>query len=90
MSLVIQSGSRQYLVEPGQQVIVNKIDAPTGETVELDLVYAYGDHKKAKKVTAKVLEHLRSEKIRGVKYKSKSNYKRTQGARQEQTKLEIQ
>lgn len=90
MSLVIQSGSRQYLVEPGQQLLVNKLNVPVGETVELDLVYAYGDHKKTKKATAKVLAHQRSEKVRVVKYKSKSNYKRTYGAVQEQTKVEVQ
>lgn len=89
MSLVIQSGSRQYLVDPGQQIVVNKLNAPVDEVVELDLVYAYGADKKAKKAQAKVIKHQRGEKLRVVKYKSKSNYKRSYGPRQEETVIEI-
>ncbi len=89
MPIVIQSGSRQYLVEPGQKIIVNKIDAPVEEVVDLDFIYAYGDHKAKKKVQAKVIKHQLGEKIRVVKYKSKSNYKRSYGPRQEETILEI-
>lgn len=89
MPIVIQSGSRQYLVEPGQQIIVNKIDVPTDEVVDLDLVYAYGDHKSQKKAQAKVVKHQKSKKIRVVKYKSKSNYKRSYGPRQDETVIEI-
>jgi large subunit ribosomal protein L21 len=89
MSLVIQSGARQYLVEPGQQIIVNKIDAPVDEVIELDLVYAFGADKKTKKATGKIVRHQRGEKIRVVKYKSKSNYHRQYGPRQEETIIEV-
>ena len=89
MSVVIQSGSRQYMVDPGQQIVVNKLSAPVGETVELDLVYAFGEHKSTKAAKGKVIAHQRGEKIRVVKYKSKSNYKRSYGPRQEETIIEI-
>jgi large subunit ribosomal protein L21 len=89
MSLVIQSGSRQYLVEPGQQIIVNKLDFPVDQTYDLDVVYAFGEDKKIKKAQAKIVRHQRGEKIRVVKYKSKSNYHKQYGPRQEETVIEI-
>jgi large subunit ribosomal protein L21 len=89
MPFVIQSGSRQYLVEPGQKIIVNKLDAQVDSTIELDLVYAFGEHKKTTKLTGKIVGHQRGEKIRVVKYKAKSNYKRSYGPRQEETIIEI-
>lgn len=89
MSVVVQSGSKQYVVDYGQKFIVDRVEAKEGDTLELELVYAYGDSKGAKTAKAKVVKHQRGPKIRVVKYKSKSNYHRQYGFRPEQTILEL-
>jgi large subunit ribosomal protein L21 len=89
MSFIVQSGSKQYVVDYGQQIIVDRLAAGEGETVELQLVHSFGDGKEPKKLQAKVVKHQRGPKIRVVKYKAKSNYHRQYGFRPEQTLLEI-
>lgn len=89
MSYVVESGSKQYLVEPGQEIIVDRLTASEGDVVELNLVHAYGKQSKAKKVSATVKKHLKGKKLRVVKYKSKSNYHKVTGFRPYQTLIEI-
>lgn len=89
MSFVIQSGSRQYVVDYGQKIIVNKVDGKPDDIVPVDLVYAFGGDEKAKSVSARIIKHQRGEKLRVVKYRPKSNYHRIYGPRQEETLLEI-
>jgi large subunit ribosomal protein L21 len=89
MALVVKSGSRQYIVNYGQKIIVNKIDIPENEIVKLEVLYTFGDDKEVKTVEAKVVKHQKGEKIRVVKYKSKSNYHKQYGPRQSETVLEI-
>lgn len=91
MSFVIQSGSKQYIVEYGQKIVVDLIhNVKEGDLVDLDLVLAFGQDNSTKKLQAKVVNpHQRGEKIRVVKYKAKSNYHRQSGHRSEQTLLEV-
>ena len=89
MSLVVQSGSKQYVVNYGQTFIVDRLVADEGSVVDLDLVYAFGDDSKVTKVQAKVVKHQKGEKIYVVKYKSKSNYHRRTGFRANETILEL-
>jgi large subunit ribosomal protein L21 len=89
MPFVIQSGSRQYLVDYGQKIIVNKINEKKDAIIDLDLVYAFGVSDGVKSVKAKVLKQQKGPKLRVVKYKSKSNYHRQYGPRQQETILEI-
>ncbi len=89
MSFIVQSGNKQYLVNYGQQIIVDRLNVEAGSEVELDLVHTFGSGKIPNKLQAKVLKHQRGPKIRVVKYKSKSNYHRQYGFRPEQTLLEI-
>jgi large subunit ribosomal protein L21 len=89
MSVVVQSGSKQYVVEYGQKFIVDKLFANEGDTIDIEVVYSFGDDKVSKSAKAMVVKHQRGEKIRVVKYKSKSNYHRQYGARPEQTILEL-
>lgn len=89
MSLIVQSGTKQFLVEYGQQIVVDRLPVPEGEVVDLELVWAFGVDKGVKSVKAKVLKHQRGPKLRVVKYKPKSNYRRQYGFRAEQTLLEI-
>lgn len=89
MSFVVQSGTKQYVVDYGQQIIVDRLSAEEGDLVELQLVLAFGSDKAPKKLQAKVVKHQQGPKIRVVKYKAKSNYHRQYGFRPDQTVLEI-
>lgn len=90
MSLVIVSGSKQYLVDSGQQVIVDRLNGEEGQVVELPVVHTIGeDQKSVDKVKVKILKHQKGEKIRILKYKAKSNYKRQYGYRHFETLIEI-
>jgi large subunit ribosomal protein L21 len=88
MPIVIQSGNKQYIVEPGQKILVDRLPAPENSEVELEVVYSYGNQT-VQNLKAKVLAHCKGKKIRVVKYKPKSNYHRQYGFRPHQTLLEI-
>ncbi|MEM1312478.1 MAG: 50S ribosomal protein L21 [Patescibacteria group bacterium] len=89
MSVIVQSGSKQYIVEYGQKFIVDRLKASEGDLVDVEVVYSFGDYSKVKSAKAKIVAHKRGEKVRVVKYKSKSNYHRQYGHRSEQTVLEL-
>lgn len=94
---IVKTGGKQYRVEQGDTLLVEKLTADEGDTVSLQTLLIAGDKapvfdakalEKAS-VTAKVLGHERGDKIRVFKFKPKRGYKRTAGHRQELTKLEI-
>lgn len=89
MSYVIQSGSKQYIVDEGQQVIVDRIEGEENDTLELQVVYTFGGTSDVTTVSATILKQQRGEKIRVVKYKAKSNYHRQYGYRHSETLLLI-
>jgi large subunit ribosomal protein L21 len=96
MYAVVESGGKQYRVEKGDVLVVDRIAKKEGEAVDLravafsdkEMVIDPADLEKVK-VEAKVAEHLRGEKIRVFKYKAKKGYRHTQGHRSELTKLEV-
>lgn len=100
MYAVIATGGKQYLVQEGQTLNVEKLEKEAGAILDLEvLMVADADGKDVKigtpnvsgaKVTAKVLEQGRAKKIRIVKYKPKSRYTRVNGHRQPFTKLSIE
>lgn len=98
MYAIIKTGGKQYCVEEGKKISVEKIDAQVGEEVCFDeVLLVSGDETKVgqptvagAKVTAKVVEHGKGIKIRIFKYKAKSNYRRRQGHRQPYTMVEIE
>jgi len=97
MFAIVKVGGKQYRVEEGQQVVVDRVDAAEGATVELpSLLVADGsdislaaDGKDAK-VTAVVIEHLRGPKIRISRFKPKRGWRKKAGFRAALTKLEVQ
>ena len=89
MPFVIQSGSKQYTVTPGQKFVVDRLKNDLGEVIELPLVYSYGTTKAATSVQAKIILHQKGKKIRVVKYKNKNNYHKQSGYRHYETVLEI-
>jgi len=89
MPFVIQSGSKQYIVNYGQQVILDRLNVPEGEVVDLDLIFAFGAESGVNTLQARVVKHQKGPKIRVVKYKAKSNYHKQYGFRPWQTVVEI-
>lgn len=92
MKAVIETGGKQYYVEEGSVLFVEKLDADKKVTFDHVLMIngTYGNpYVKGAKVEAKVLKHGKNKKIKVYKYKQKKKYRRTQGHRQPYTKLEI-
>ena len=98
MYAVIKTGGKQYRVQQGDVIFVEKLNAQADEAVTFDEVLLVGGEDQAvigtpvvegAKVEGKVLAQVKGEKIRVYKYKSKKNYHRTQGHRQPYTKVEI-
>ena len=98
MYAIIKTGGKQYCVEEGKVITIEKLDVEAGAEVAFDevlLVCGYsvkiGQPTVAgAKVTGKVLEQGKGAKIRIFKYKAKSNYRRRQGHRQPFTKVQIE
>jgi large subunit ribosomal protein L21 len=96
MYAVIESGGKQYKVEEGTTLLVDRLDAKDGDKISLrpvlfrdgDVIVGAKDLAKVK-VEAKVAEHLRGKKIKVFKYKAKKGYRKRAGHRSELTKLEV-
>ena len=98
MYAVIQTGGKQYRVQQGDVIFVEKIDSQADEAVTFDQVLLVGDGEATKigaptvagaKVEGKVLAQVRGKKIVVYKYKAKKNERKKQGHRQPYTKVEI-
>ena len=96
---IIKTGGKQYKVAEGSEVIIEKIDAEEGSTVTFEEILAVGEGAEIKfgrplvkgaKVTASVVKNGKGPKIRIIKYKHKTNYRRRQGHRQPFTKVKIE
>ncbi|MCB0875513.1 MAG: 50S ribosomal protein L21 [Solirubrobacterales bacterium] len=94
---IVESGGKQYRVEEGQSLLVDRIAEDEGAKVPLravmfrsdsDTVVAPADLEKVK-VEAKVAGHERGEKIKVFKYKAKKGYRKRRGHRSELTRLEV-
>jgi large subunit ribosomal protein L21 len=96
---VIEMGGKQYRVEKGDSVVVDRVAADEGaKLTPRALLYAGDGAQKTViegadldkvKVEAVVAEHLKGEKIRVYKYRPKKRYRKTQGHRSLLTRLEI-
>ncbi len=97
MYAIIQTGGKQYRVQPGDVLFVEKLPVEADETVTFDTVLACGDENGLQvgaptldiPVVAKVLKNGKGKKITVFTYKPKKNEKRKMGHRQPYTKLEI-
>jgi large subunit ribosomal protein L21 len=88
MYAIIKTGGKQYRVEVGTELEVEKLDAVVGAEVKIPTVASFGG-KEVKTVTAKVLEHGKGEKLDIFTYKAKKNIRKRQGHRQPYTKIKI-
>lgn len=97
MYAVIQTGGKQYKVEQGDVLYIEKLDAAAEQTVEFDVLMLVDGDKttigtpvvEGTKVTAKVLAQGKAKKVLVFKYKAKKNIRRKTGHRQPYTKVEI-
>jgi large subunit ribosomal protein L21 len=95
---IIRAGGKQYRVEQGDVVRLERLDYEVGKTVTIDdilLVGGDGDVRigtptvAGASVAATVVEQSRGAKIRVFKYKKRKHYRRTRGHRQHVTALRI-
>ena len=99
MYAIIRAGGKQYRVSEGDTIYVERLEAPTGETVTLgEVLMVGGDGGEARvgaplvdkaSVAATVVDQGREHKIRVFKYKKRKHYRRTRGHRQAYTALRI-
>jgi large subunit ribosomal protein L21 len=96
MYAVVETGGKQYKVEKGTSLLVDRLSVEQGDKVALRAVMFRDKEVLAKpkelekvKVEATVAEHLRGPKIKVFKYKAKKGYRRRAGHRSELTKLEV-
>ena len=99
MLAVIKTGGKQYLVSPGDTIKIEKIEGDAGNAVEFAEVLLWenkGDTKvgvpflEEMKVTGKIEDQIKGDKIIVFKYKPKKRYRKKQGHRQKYTMVKIE
>ena len=96
MYAIVKTGGKQYRVEEGQSLLIERLAADVGASVSLrPLLYVDGsdvvdgDDITNVGVEARIVAHERGPKLRVVKFKPKRGYKRRNGHRQELTRIEV-
>jgi len=98
MYAVIKSGGKQYRVQEGQTLKLEKLEVATGDSLDFDqvLLVADGDDVKVgaplvdgAKVSAEIVSHGRGEKVRIIKFRRRKHSMRRQGHRQWFTEVKI-
>ena len=98
MYAIVKVGGKQYRVEKGDSLLVDRMPGDEGSKVTLEPLLFKGDKDDAAfsgddlakiKVEAVIAGHERGKKIHGLKFKPKRGYKRRFGARADLTRLEI-
>jgi len=99
MYAIVKVGGKQYRVESGDSIVVDRLPAGEGETLNLQPLLFRPDGDKAPvfedaglekvKVEAKVSGHERGKKVHVLKFKPKRGYRRRSGHRSDLTRLEI-
>ncbi|MCC6484295.1 MAG: 50S ribosomal protein L21 [Armatimonadetes bacterium] len=98
MYAVVECGGRQYRLEPGQQVEVNRMPGEKGDEIVLDRVLLVSDDSGTRvgtplvegaRVTCNIVRQGRGRKIHGFQFKAKKNQYRHYGHRQAVTLLSV-
>ncbi len=94
MYAIVKTGGKQYRVEQGQSLLVERLRVDEGKTCSLEpLLVVDGDNVvdqgAGARVEARVVGHEKGPKLRVVKFKPKRGYKRRTGHRQQLTRIEI-
>src|SRR3979490_1018839 len=96
MYAIVKTGGKQYRVEKGQTLLVERLPEEAGAEIALEPLLYRSDAAvfdaeglKKVKVEGKVVEHLRGEKLRVFKFKPKRGYRKRTGHRQSLTEIEV-
>lgn len=98
MYAVIKTGGKQYRVQEGQTLKLEKLEVATGQAVEFDEVLLVSNGETIKvgaplvagaKVTAEVVDHGRGDKVRIIKFRRRKHHMKRQGHRQWYTEVKI-
>lgn len=100
MYWLVELNNKQYKIEVGEPVLVDKLDAKQDSEISIDKVLLMrGDKDEVKigipylkdvKLKAKVLGNVRGKKVRVFKYKKRKDYRRTIGSRPQYTQIIVQ
>ena len=97
MFAIVEVGGKQYRVEEGREIVVDRLAADEGATVELRALLVsdgsdlrLADKAGEAKVTANVVEHFRGPKITISRFKPKRGWRKKAGFRSALTRLEVQ
>jgi large subunit ribosomal protein L21 len=90
---IISLGGKQYRVQEGERLLVDRVKTDEGKTFHPEILFTGGDGKANLKprvqVTAKVIGHVKGEKIRIGKYRRRTGYRRHTGYRSSLSEIEI-
>jgi large subunit ribosomal protein L21 len=95
---IVESGGKQYRVEPGVILALERISGEVGSRVELDRVLMVSDGTEVRvghptvsgaRVVSEILAQTRGEKIDVFKFKKRKKYRKKTGHRQELTRVRI-
>lgn len=98
MYAIVRTGGRQYRVEPGAVIDVEKLPYEVGDAIELDEVLLVAEGEAVTigqplvagaSVKATIADQYRARKVRIWKYRPKQRYRRLKGHRQHYTRLHI-
>jgi|SRR5436190_18632180 len=91
---IISLGGKQYRVREGERLLVDRVATDEGKTFQPDILFLGGDGggqlAPSTTVTARVVGHVRGDKVRIGKYRPKSGYRRHTGFRSSLTQIEIE
>ena len=92
---IIRVGGKQYVVREGEKLLVDRLPVDEQKTFHPEVIFEGGDGKaelspKGNPVTAKVVGHVKGEKIRVGKYRRRTGYRRHIGHRSHLTQIQIE
>lgn len=95
MFAIIQTGGKQYKVQQGENIYVEKLDNKIGEVITFNEVIMVDSkignpYVAGASVSAKIVKHGKGEKIKIIKFKSKKHHMKRQGHRQPYTQIVIE
>lgn len=96
---VIKTGGKQYLIEEGEEVLVEKIEGKENDKINFEEILLVVDDERVEigrpfllgaQVEAVITAQIKDKKIEGFKYKPKKGYRRHWGHRQQLSRLKIE
>jgi len=95
---VIKSGGKQYLIGENQEILVGRVKGDQSSEIDLEVLAIFDDEKSALNlgmplvdtpIKATIVEHVKGDKVRISRFKSKVRYRKLKGFRPQLSKLKI-